>query len=482
VTKRLASTAAVAKHTGTPAVPAMKPDATGTHASDDADALWAGGVRSQGEGDLEAAAMMFRSSLELKNPVYADFKDCPQRSPDRPAAASEGRIELAGLSYPAIPPASGGGDRPFWSVVIPVYNRDQFLLECLASVLAQYTGGQGMEIIVIDNGSAPPLDTLVESIGKGIVRYHRHDQTLPLQQNWNSAVSASRGLWVHLLHDDDYVLPGFYATLRDGLKAAPDTVGAAFTAYENIDEDDQVIFRNRPLGDRRGIAHGWIEKIGVANVLNPPAVVVRRDSYERLGGYSDEILYTTDWELYLRLVSFCDWWYEPEILVRYRQHGFNVTAEQNRAGAQGEAFWRAIEMAERYLPERVRERTTARARRYYFNWCLQRLRLPLQAGNTAGALRLLQEMFRLDRTEDSVVDAFDWLGTAFAAPLREPLLELYRGLPDTLGLQSTDDPGALFDWLRTAPAQDVRKTLANAVAAMPSPELEDRFRFTSSAS
>jgi predicted O-linked N-acetylglucosamine transferase (SPINDLY family)/glycosyltransferase involved in cell wall biosynthesis len=448
--------------------------------SDEAETHWVRGIELQRSGELQQSAAAFRRSLELNNPVYAAWEDCPQRQPDQSADTGDARVELNGLNYPAIPPVAEPRGRPFWSVVIPVYNRDQFLLECLASVLAQFPGEQDMEIIVIDNGSDPPLEKLVESIGKGIVRYHRHAKTVPLQQNWNSAISASRGYWVHLLHDDDYVLPGFYRRLQDGLADAPATVGAAFTGYENIREDGAVVFRNRPMGDQRGIADGWIEKIGVANVLNPPAVVVRRDSYERIGGYSDEILYTTDWELYLRLVSFSDWWYEPAILVHYRQHGFNVTTEQNRAGAQGEAFWRAIEMAEQYLPEAVRARISANARRYYFAWCLQRLRLPLQAGNSAGALRLLREMFRLDQTEESMTDAFDWLATTFAAPLWDPLLKLYRNPPADLRPQPWDDPGTFFDWLRSASAQATRQELAGAVAEMTLPDVSDRFQFIAS--
>ena len=446
---------------------------------DDSEAQWNTGVRCQRQGKLNMAASAFRRSLELKNPHYAAAQPIPRRALRQPVVPENGKVELEGLSYPAIMPVVDSDPRPFWSVVIPVYNRDKFLLECLASVLAQWPDDESMEIIVIDNGSDPSLEELVDSIGKGIVFYHRHPETLSLQRNWNSAVSASRGQWVHLLHDDDYVLPGFYPALQKGLKDCPETIGAAFTAYENINENDEVVFRNPPFGGRRGIADGWIEKIGVCNVLNPPAVVVRREAYERLGGYSNDILYTTDWEMYLRLVSFYDWWYEPEILVRYRQHAFNVTTEQNRAGAQGEAFWRAIEMAEYYLPVKVRDRIITKSRHYYFNWCLRRLRLPMQAGNQSGALRLLREMLRIDRTEDSLLDLFDWLGTTFASPLWPAIIEAYQTVSAQCPSRPFSDPGLLFDWLRTADAANIRIALADALMEAPAVHTEDKFRFTS---
>jgi protein O-GlcNAc transferase len=432
---------------------------------EDSAAHWALACRFQRDNDFEAALAYFCRSLELQNPRYAEAEPLPARPPDNRATFDNGYVEFAGLKYPKIPVLETTRHRPFWSVVIPACNRDLYLLECLASVLAQWRGSQHMEIIVIDNGSQPSLKHHVDAIGRGIVRYHRHPETIPLQRNWNSAVNAARGYWVHLLHDDDYVLPGFYEALENGLESAPQNVGAAFTAYENINENEEVVFRNRVLGAQRGVAKHWDRVIGVNNVLNPPAVVISRDAYESVGGYSDEILFTTDWELYMRLASQYQWWYEPRIRVRYRQHSQNVTAEQLKAGAQGEAFWRAIEMSNRYLPESIRKGTVARARRYHFLWALQRLSLPLQAGNTQGSLLLMREMLRIDRSDDSINDLFDWLGTTLAKPMWPAIMEAMSRLPEGLEVPPRESTGQVFDWLSSAQAGGIRAALTEIIVA-----------------
>jgi glycosyltransferase involved in cell wall biosynthesis len=446
---------------------ALKPTAvSNVEANDDGDpakTLWQKGVEYQKSKQFNLAAKAFRESLELRNPRYAAADSGPMRTLTQVPDCERGRTELNGLSYPTIEPVADSRPRPFWSVVIPVYNRDLFLLQCLASVLDQWEGDDDMEIIIIDNGSEPALEELAGSIGKGIVKYHYHPETLPLQRNWNSAVNASRGHWIHVLHDDDYVLPGFYAKLKRDLENAPDTIGAAFTAYENIDANDRVIFRNRIHGTQRGIAKDWIETIGVSCPLNPPAVVIRREAYERLGGYSDEILYTTDWEMFLRLVSFYEWWYEPEMLVHYRQHPFNVTAEQNRAGTQGESYWRALEMAEKYLPVTVRDRIIEKSRRHWFKWCLERLRLPMLAGNHEGALHLVYQMVRIDSSPDSLRDLFDWLGSSFAMPLWPAIISVCNQLPESFQVQQFEYPASLFDWLRLDSASKTRLAIAQAM-------------------
>ena len=52
-----------------------------------------------------------------------------------------------------IPPVDSQVDRPFWSVMIPTYNRATYLERTLASVLAQDPGPQKMQIEVVDDAS-----------------------------------------------------------------------------------------------------------------------------------------------------------------------------------------------------------------------------------------------------------------------------------------------------------------------------------------
>ena len=439
------------------------------------------GCLYQTQEQYEAAASAFRHGLQLTNPRYV------QAAQDRTVAQTNAAdsfvslttdTQVGGYCFPTIPLVPDNPERrPFWSVMIPAYNRTQFLLECLASVLAQWPGEDEMEIVVIDNGSTPPLRELVHSVGRDIVRYHRHPQTLPLQENWNSAVALSRGEWVHLLHDDDYVLPGFYAKLKSGLETCPDSVGAAFSGYENINENGVSTFSCQIYDDYRGIAHDWLAKIGVGNLLNPPAAVIRRAAYERLGGYSTDILYTIDWELYTRVASFYDWWCEPDILVHYRQHAFNVSSEQTKAGAQGEAHRLAIEMSESYLPPAQRAEITAKARRNYFQWCLAHLVLPVRADNLSGAMRLLQETLKIDHSAVCVAEVFAWLNTNDGIPLQAEVASRCKSIA-ALHPTPHSTLAQVFDWLTTDKAAAVRTEITDTLIAVRLEAVRDNFFFT----
>lgn len=314
------------------------------------------GLIYQTQHQLNEAAAVYRQGLKLINPHYAAaIKSQPVAEfvPEKYASPELklGEVTVGNYQFPAIPPVTASEKkRPFFSVIIPLYNRKDYMLECLASVLAQWQGEDEIEILVMDNASDPPLYDLVNAIGGGIVHYYLNSENIGPRRNFNRGIALSRGEWIHLMPEDEYVLPGYYSRLKSSLEGCPDSVGAAFTGYENINEKRKVVFTQKHSGMKRGINKNWLQRIGGSNPLNPCATLIRRAAHERLGAYDLINLYTPDWELYKRIASFYDWWCEPAILARYRQHSNNMSSEVFLAGAQGEYYRMGIEISESYLP------------------------------------------------------------------------------------------------------------------------------------
>ncbi|MEH2226297.1 tetratricopeptide repeat protein [Nostoc sp.] len=387
----------------------------------------------QQQNNLTEAISAYQQGLKLINPHYAKVFAATQENKDEISATPllpQGEVQIGKYYFPLIPPVSETEDkRPFWSVVIPAYQRPDYLLESLVSVLAQWSGIEEMEILVIDDASTPPLYQLVNAMGRGIVRYYRNPQNLRQQGTWNAGVTNSRGLWIHLLHDDDYVLPGFYTRLKQSLEGCPDSVGAAFTGYENINETREITFRQQLYGAYKGIVSDLLLYIGVANSLNPPAVVIRRTTYERLGGYHPELTSTLDWELYKRIATFYDWWYEPEILVHYRVHSQSMRTELSLSGDRVASIRRSIEISESYLPADLCAGITAQSRKHYFINCLADTEVTLKAGHLTGAFRTLEEILKIDRSAESLAQLFNWLRTDIATPVRDEIAFRLISLP-----------------------------------------------------
>src|SRR5947208_12120355 len=122
------------------------------------------------------------------------------------------------LPPPLIPEIEGPGTRPYWSVMIPTYNpRADYLEETLNSILQQDPGPEQMQIEVIDDCSTDDTPCEITGrVGGGRVTFHAEPQNLGLANCWNRCIERARGHWVHILHQDDIVLPSFYDRMRKG--------------------------------------------------------------------------------------------------------------------------------------------------------------------------------------------------------------------------------------------------------------------------
>ena len=99
---------------------------------------------------------------------------------------------------------------PRVSVIIPTYNRADYLREALASVLDQSL--QPWEIIVVDDGSTDDTPELARSFPPNVV-YIRQPQNMGVSAARNAGLSAARGEVIAWLDSDDLWEPGFLATV-----------------------------------------------------------------------------------------------------------------------------------------------------------------------------------------------------------------------------------------------------------------------------
>ncbi len=113
---------------------------------------------------------------------------------------------------------------PFFSVIIPVYNRADMLGAAIRSVLAQSC--QDFEIVVVDDGSRDDPRRVVEAFGDPRLRFHAQDNRGGGAAR-NAGIDLARGTFVAFLDSDDRYLPAHLQTMRDLLEGTRGTVGYA---------------------------------------------------------------------------------------------------------------------------------------------------------------------------------------------------------------------------------------------------------------
>jgi GT2 family glycosyltransferase len=294
-------------------------------------------------------------------------------------------------SLPAqIRAVAGSLERPFLSVMIPTWQPvPEYLEGAIRSVLDQLEPTPRIQVEIVDDCSTDfDPSAFAMRFGQTAVSFHRHDRRLGLAGNWNACLARATGHWVHLLHQDDFVLPGFYQALLRGINHHA-TVAAAFCASYFADASGAGWAPNLLPLNGPGILDDCVRHVFVRLSIQCSAMIVRRDVYETIGGFDPGFSYALDWDMWKRLAVRYPIWYDPQPLACYRMHSASETSRQRLTGTHLVEVFRSIKHSAAYLPQRVAARITQRARAHYTVFAVESALDLVRAGAWGPALHHL---------------------------------------------------------------------------------------------
>lgn len=215
------------------------------------------------------------------------------------------------------------------TVIIPTYNQyEAFLRAALLSALCQDT--EDLQIVVIDDGSTPPQEGVVNSVVDDyMVLNHlteRPDAVYHYQPNGgvaaalNAGIERATGEWVHWLSSDDVYLPGKCSTMEKAVWRAAGELGEQFqVAYCAWDEGVPVREAQWPAAQypTREAQHTDLLK---HCYINACTAMWHRSVFEAVGVFEPEFVHAQD--LAYLLKCSCRYWFLAvnESLVRRRNH------------------------------------------------------------------------------------------------------------------------------------------------------------------
>jgi glycosyltransferase involved in cell wall biosynthesis len=115
------------------------------------------------------------------------------------------------------------------SVVIPIYERQALGERALSSARSQDV--DGMEVVLVDDGSHPPFRVPAELDADARIRVVRHEKNRGAGRARDTGVASARGAWIAFLDSDDYWLPGTLAPRLELAERAFAAVGDPMVAY-----------------------------------------------------------------------------------------------------------------------------------------------------------------------------------------------------------------------------------------------------------
>jgi glycosyltransferase involved in cell wall biosynthesis len=215
--------------------------------------------------------------------------------------------------------------RPLWSVVIPTHNCAGYLRETLHSVLEQDLDLNTMEIIVVDDFSTKDdPKAVVKEIGQGRVQFIRQEQNVGKVRNYETGLQAAKGYFIHQLHGDDMVRPGFYRSMEVLLKQYPE-VGAAYCRTIYMDDQSRWTGMTGMIQDHDGVVIDMAAKLYTQQYIQTPSMVVKREVYETIGTFDRRLDCMEDWEMWIRIANSYPVATSNKVLALYRTHTNNAT-------------------------------------------------------------------------------------------------------------------------------------------------------------
>ncbi|MGH2661163.1 MAG: glycosyltransferase family 2 protein [Actinomycetota bacterium] len=293
------------------------------------------------------------------------------------------------------------------SIVIATRNRSEMVKQALKAALGQTF--PDLEVIVVDDGSDPPLQLEGTDPKVSVVRL---PESRGVSAARNAGLAHAKGNWVMFLDDDDEIVPEM---LEISLQAAsrselPPPV-AVVSGIEIVKPDGSIQVVRLPASLPKGRDY-FLEGApkGRAFTVGNTLVIPRKLLVE-IGGFDEELRSAVHSELFLRLNAACSIEAVPVVTYRIKRHGGEHVHDNAMARA------RAMEKT----VSRHKEAFARHPRRYARYLCATGMWY-LKAGEWGAAVRATTRALRIHPLSWNVLGS--WL-ISLGGP---PLVASYRWL------------------------------------------------------
>lgn len=237
---------------------------------------------------------------------------------------------------------SGG---PLVSVIIPSYNHEKFIRECVDSVLSQTY--LNLELIIIDDGSKDSTCEILKEYNDSRVQII-FQENAGAHNAINRGLSIAKGEYISILNSDDIYMKNRLEVLVDYLIKNPD-ISFVSTYIEVIDSKSKKL----------GIKESWknmepweiehkdksfvatsdpIKNLIMTNYISTTSnMIFSRKLYESIGGMRN-LRFAHDWDFALRAAEYGKCIVIEKPLIKYRIHSTN-TISTNRKHMLFEICW-----------------------------------------------------------------------------------------------------------------------------------------------
>lgn len=207
--------------------------------------------------------------------------------------------------------------RPKLSVIMAVFNGEQFLVESIQSILDQ--SYSDFEFIIINDGSTDSSLKIINSFNDPRIIFHQNIQNIGLIASLNKGIKLAKSSIIARHDCDDIALPErFYKQM---LALEDENIVCVGCNLELIDSVGNVVGQWRYPEQHDYIA--W--KLLFNNALPHPGAIYRKEIAVDVGCYDPVAEYAEDYDLWSKFLTKGELRNIQESLVKYRIHEGSIS-------------------------------------------------------------------------------------------------------------------------------------------------------------
>ncbi len=185
--------------------------------------------------------------------------------------------------------------QPFFSVIIPSYNRKPFLETAINSVLKQTF--DDLELIIVDDGSSDGTKELISTYDDKRITY-LYLANHGVSHARNRGLDRAHGQYIAFLDSDDYWVPEKLSKTYDAIKQFPDI---------NIFHTEEVWYRDKKLLNQKQKhkkPSGFVYKNALPICcISISTVAIRRVVFDAIGTFDETLEACEDYDFWLRATN-----------------------------------------------------------------------------------------------------------------------------------------------------------------------------------
>ena len=201
--------------------------------------------------------------------------------------------------------------KPLVSIILPTYNRADFLGRSIISVLNQQFAN--FELIIVDDASVDNSKEVIAVFDDQRIIYLKHERNLGGSAARNTGIRAAQGDFIAFQDSDDEWYPEKLEKQIKIMIETPPNVGVVYTGFLRVQGENKEYIPGPEIQIKEGNIFRELLK---GNFVTTQAVLVKKECFQKAGMFDETLPRLQDWELFLRIAKFYEFCYIPEPLVK----------------------------------------------------------------------------------------------------------------------------------------------------------------------